>query len=367
MGYDGCRAYPHATIEAPPAHSVLVGVLDAGIDYNAPSIRCHIHTFSTPSTTGRTYGVGRDLLGGLNDYFPNFQIFKNESIELSDRIMVREHGTHVAQLTILNDSAIGIIPVRILPVAKQEGDDELQTNDKPRYMSNLAERMLNSMVDGAAFAVEHGAQVINMSLGFNVEELPLENQIHFMAQVEARMTQALRTTWRETLFVVASGNEFTEIDRQTQAVPMTLDVDSIIGVGALLDSHHTIGNYSNFGRYVDVYIRGSDLYSAVPGGWAPLSGTSMAAPIVAHLAAQLKVIDPTLTPAQLRGLIMNTADSVSLPVQNSDPSLPSDHNRLVRVVNIYKARRKARELLAHPETRSQWLTAPFAHGQAPRG
>jgi subtilisin family serine protease len=347
-------------------HKVLVGVVDAGLDYNAPSIRQHIHVFETPLSSGRSYGIGFDALGG--DFFPSFKVINPKTHEeMSDDLMVREHGTHAAQLVTLNDPAIGLIPVRVFPLpllpedeARGATNDPLLPNLDLAYQAKIAHRSVEAIVKSVDFAVAHGASIINLSLGLNLEELEASDQASVLAQVGSTLSPKLENEWRNCLMVVAAGNEATVLERVSQSIPATLSAPDLLSVGALSDAK-SVADYSNTGRFVDIYTRGSDINSVVPaeGGAAgslqarkKLSGTSMASPIVAHAAAQVKTIDPSLTPRELRALLINTADL---------------HEGSVRVLNILHARHRAKWLLSHPDARALWLTPPFFHSSAPKG
>ena len=66
------------------------------------------------------------------------------------------------------------------------------------------------------------------------------------------------------------------------------------------DRDDTFANFSNFGRDVDLIAPGKCIWSSVPGGYAYLSGTSMAAPHVTGAVALYKASRPLATPAQVR-------------------------------------------------------------------
>lgn len=347
-------------------HKVIVGVFDAGIDYNHPLLKKHIHVFETPQSSGRGYGVGYDLLA--NDFMPNYQIIDPTSgDDISGELTLREHGTHVSQLVTLNDEKIGIFPVRVLPVAEREGDREARDKDEKAFSSEIFSRMVDSIVHAMEQAAKHDVKIVNMSLGLNFEELRPEDQARLIEKINREFVPRLKNEWKDILIVAAAGNESSALLRQTESIPASLEVPGLISVGALKDKD-TVANYTNYGKDVDVYIRGSDIKSAIPGGlFARESGSSMASPLVAHLAAQLKAIDPTLNPVEIRALILNTADERELPAERPDPKVAAQpalpKTLKVRVVNMLKARRKAQEILKDPKERKQWLTPPFEHGK----
>ena len=367
---------PEAAIETPiapnpGAHKILVGVLDAGVDYNDRLIRKHINVFSTPLESGRSYGVGFDVLG--KDFFPSYHIIcPSNGSECSNDFMARDHGTHVAQLVTLNDANIGLIPVRVLPLVNLQQDDgfvvgpfeeEMKVND-PEYYADIARRSVDAIASGMEFAVSHGASIINMSLGLVLDELTPTYPEETLARIQEKISSRILTDWKDCLMVVAAGNESRVLERTFQSVPATLELPDLLAVGALGD-RQLLANYTNRGRFVDLWVRGSKIASSIPGGRDHMSGTSMSSPIVAHAAAQVKIIDPSLTPAQLRALLLNTADLKLLAFEPSEKAdVPTPEPQMVRVLNMKAAREKARELLVKREAREIWLTPPYTHGNA---
>lgn len=352
---------------------VLVGVLDGGLDYNAPLLRDHVHVFSANKASGRDYGVGFDVLG--KDYFPSFRILNRPNGEdLSEDLAMRDHGTHVAQLITLNDASIGLIPVRVFPLAMEAEDNTPSAADPatrlvtaphdPVFLARIARRSVEAIARGIGFAVSQGASIINMSLGLDLEQLLPADRQAVLAQVESDISARMKGAWSGCLMVVAAGNETVVLARAAQSVPATLSVPELLSVGAL-SARGEVALYSNYGRFVDVYVRGSDITSSIPGGRTRMSGTSMASPLVAHLAAQLKAIDPSLTPSELRALILNTADVRMLAVEGVRPGALTAGPRKARVLNMLKARNQAKRLLEHAEERARWLAPPFVHGYAP--
>jgi subtilisin family serine protease len=73
------------------------------------------------------------------------------------------------------------------------------------------------------------------------------------------------------------------------------------------DRDDTFANFSNYGADVDLIAPGKCIWSTVPGGYGYLSGTSMAAPHVAGVAARILQTSPGASPATVRNEIVNTA------------------------------------------------------------
>ena len=94
----------------------------------------------------------------------------------------------------------------------------------------------------------------------------------------------------------------------------TIVVENVVGSAVppynpqcLADTSKVGGHLSAVGTEVDSYVRPEFIYNSY-------SGTSMATPQVAALAAYVWALEPTLSPAQLKQLIMNKAREVTPPV-----------------------------------------------------
>lgn len=416
-------------------HRVLVSVIDAGIDSSHPRLRGNLHPFEVSAElhrewnvpmSRRTYGYGLDLIG--KDFFPNYAVIgpyeapevspeptpspvvltslptrrtHSEAsgsnspspnptatpayVDISFKLGTGTHGTHVSQLATLGNPAIGLIPVRVLPTVSHEGDQMRMLLDREGVLVEQLIEFLGYLEKGLDFAVSRGAHVASMSLGASLEEITdLGRRASVETFVREHLLAKMLTTWSTTLMVIAAGNERTLLDRPGLSVPATLDSPDILSVGALTKDRR-VAHFSNLSRYVDVYMAGTDIASAVPvayGRWERESGTSMATPLVANLAAQIKLIRPELTASELRALILNTARVVDAPIQakpssegspenpagnasgNSSPALPEKIT--IRIADFKAARRAARRLGSmSQEDRSRLLTPPYVHGQAP--
>ena len=110
----------------------------------------------------------------------------------------------------------------------------------------------------------------------------------------------------DTLFVCAAGNS-NHNAAFAQDVPASLHLPNLITVGAVNKMGMETG-FTSFGDTVVVYANGDQVESYVPGGSKMrMSGTSMASPNVANLAAKLIAFDPSLTPVQVIELIKEGA------------------------------------------------------------
>ena len=111
----------------------------------------------------------------------------------------------------------------------------------------------------------------------------------------------------EILFVAGAGNEDNNADF-SRYIPAGLELPNLVTAGAV-DQSGTETSFSTFGSTVAVHANGFEVVSYVPGGEKmKFSGTSMASPQVANLAAKLFAMRPELTPVQARTLILQGAE-----------------------------------------------------------
>lgn len=238
--------------------NLVVALLDTGIDLNHPEF------------------AGRLL--------PGFDFVNNDSTPADDN----GHGTHVAGIVAAGiDNGIGIAGIagrsKLLPVkvlnAKNQG-----------YWSNVAK--------GITWAVDRGAQVINLSIGGSTNVQSMRDAVAYALA-------------HNVLVVAAAGNENTSSARYPASYEDVLSVAGWTANG----SRWPLSNYS---VNVDLMAPGATIYSSIwitpsTSSYQSLSGTSMAAPHVTGVTALMLSRNPNLTPVELRAILQNTALDVGAP------------------------------------------------------
>jgi thermitase len=184
------------------------------------------------------------------------------------------HGTHVAGIVgAMTNNNLGVASlskgVAIMPV--KVGD---------RYTLSSID-----IANGIYYAVDHGASIINISIGGGYSQY-----------VEEACNYAYE---KGVLVIAAAGNESTNDPLGSYPAAH----NNVLAVAAYDSSTGEIAGFSNYGDWVSVAAPGVDILSTIPGGYYDLDGTSMAAPMVTSLAAMLKSQDPTLSSNQIRWMI----------------------------------------------------------------
>ncbi len=191
------------------------------------------------------------------------------------------HGTHVAGIAAaISDNGIGVAGVaggvEIMPVKVL--DEHGKGNSLDIYL-------------GIRYAVDEGADVINLSLGGPYPSLLVKQAIDYAVE-------------NDVVVVAAIGN-----DNDTVDYPAAFS--GVIGVGAVdwNDSKDfTKANFSNWGAQVDLVAPGVDIYSTdLEGSYSLKSGTSMATPFVAGYAALLKADDSSLSCDEILDIMEDNA------------------------------------------------------------
>ena len=190
------------------------------------------------------------------------------------------HGTHVAgTIAALTGNGVGIAgiapDVKILPVRTQNANGS---------------GMMSTVATGITWAADHGAHVINMSLGGT-------------SQVSA-VTNAIAYARSKGVVVVASAGNSREAGSPTSYPAADPGVIAV----ASTDSADNYSTFSNRGDYVDVAAPGTGILSTLPGAsYAYYSGTSMAAPHVAAVAALIRGAATGLSPDQVQSALERSA------------------------------------------------------------
>jgi hypothetical protein len=218
-----------------------------------------------------------------NNIVPGYNFVDNNTNTM-DRF---GHGTHVAGIAAgLTNNGVGIAGIaggsKIMPIKVL--DDNGDGNDA-------------DIIKGIQYATDHGAQVINLSLGGPDLSNAMQDVI----------TYAIK---RGVNVVTAAGNENGPIETPGNC-------QGVITVGAI-GRDRKRASYSNFGPKLDVIAPGTDILSTYidgtgPSGYTYFSGTSMATPFVSGVVAMLKAANPDLSPAAITDIIHRSATDLGAP------------------------------------------------------
>ncbi|MFP5218164.1 MAG: S8 family serine peptidase [Actinomycetes bacterium] len=231
------------------ASSQVIAVVDSGVDLE----HADLASVLVP---------GRDLVDG--DTVPQD---------------VNGHGTHVAGVAagIAGNGTGGAgagYGARIQPVRVLDKDGGGSSSD---------------VAEGVVWAVDHGATVVNLSLGTPYYDSVLETAVQY-------------ALGRGVPVVAAMGNEA----QSGNPVLYPAAFSGVIAVGAV-DSALALAPFSSTGAHIGLVAPGVNVLSTVPGGHGEMSGTSMATPFVAAATALVRAVDGTQAPATVRQRLMSTA------------------------------------------------------------
>ncbi|SMO38320.1 S8 family peptidase [Gracilimonas mengyeensis] len=278
---------------------------------------------------------------GLNPEFDPRHIVGDDYDDLSDRYYgnndvvgpTADHGTHVAGI-------VGAIRNNDLGAQGIAGNVELMIL---RTVPDGDERD-KDVANAIRYAAENGADIMNMSFGKGYS--PQKEY------VDAAMQYADSVG---VLMVSGSGNGSENTD-STDTYPTRYyenggKANNYLSVGA--SSWHSdstlAANFSNYGKEnVDLFAPGVDVYSTFPNNsYEPNSGTSMASPVVAGVAALIMSYYPELTATQVKEIILETVTEVDQVVYkpgNGEAVPFSQLSSSGGIINAYDAIQRAEEL-----------------------
>ena len=226
-----------------------------------------------------------------DDYSERF--YGNNHYEGPDAL----HGTHVAGI-----------------VAGLPHDNEVQYGVASKVAKLMTVRTVpdgderdKDVANAIRYAVDNGAQILNMSFGKPV------------SPGKKYVWEAFKyAESKGVLLVKAAGNENQDIEKNVayptnyyKASDEAPFVSNMIVVGASTNDNANLrAGFSNYNaKAVDVFAPGEEIYATVTGSkYQYLQGTSMASPVVAGAAAVLKAYMPNLTPAQIIESLKNTVN-----------------------------------------------------------
>ncbi len=256
--------------------AITIAVLDTGVELEHPEL-----THSLQS--------GYDfvnILDGAEDFIGDYI----EADEVADDEV--GHGTHVAGIVVGQGKSMPrgvapkckLIPIRVLAAMEKQG-------------RKMGAGLIDNINVGVKYAVDQGADVINMSLGVRHEGggLPHQEVIDY-------------ATRKGVTIVAASGND----GQQQMYYPGAFE--SVIAVGAM-NINGDVAEFSTYGDQVSFIAPGVDIYSTyLDGEYAFSTGTSHAAPFVTGAVALLKAYSHKrrrrLSDTQVKHVLKHTSDKV---------------------------------------------------------
>ncbi|MEM1309678.1 MAG: S8 family serine peptidase [Cyanobacteria bacterium P01_H01_bin.153] len=278
---------PEVWAEGITGEGVVVAVIDSGTDITHPELSGNLWT-----NEGEIFGDGLDNDGnGFADdiYGWNFEVGQFDNLVLPGTMNPgQDHGTHVAGIIAAANDGVGITGVaydaQIMSI--RLGDVGPGPTGESVFLNG------GSLIDAIYYAVDNGADVINMSLGTGPSPA-----------LEAALAYAAS----KNVFVVsAAGNSGTSAPN----APASYAVEYGASVGAV-DSGGNLAFFSNQAGFdpdiQHVTAPGVSVYSTLPDGeYGFKSGTSMAAPYVAGVVALMRQANPDLTVDEIGEILTTT-------------------------------------------------------------
>lgn len=277
---------PEAWDTATGSQETIVAVIDGGMDIEHPDLRENI--WVNPDEVAGN-GEDDDGNGYVDDV--NGWDFANEDASVYDPDAAtgkgEEHGTHVAgTIAARGDNGIGVVGV------------SWRASIMPLKFLKSGGGKSSDAAEAIDYAIAEGADISNNSWGGSVYSQTLRDAIS-------------RADAVGHLFVAAAGNDGANNNKRPY-YPASYNLPNIISV-ASSDNRDALSSFSNFGASsVDLAAPGSSIVSTLPGdGYGSFSGTSMATPHVAGVAALLEGQNPDLDDAQLKSRILGSVDKKS--------------------------------------------------------
>lgn len=277
-----------------------------------------------------------------------FEWFKKKSADKEFMTKVKAfkkhaHGTFVAGIALREGENINIFPIRGLqvPIPVVAVEDSTTEPAKPleaktpemkfqEEVKNSLERVARKFSKICRYLHARKIEVVNASYGityknivtrfreryrdFTGTEIPEEKLRQVVDDYFSELYRRGEVTikkYPQMLFVFSAGNSALDNDRYHH-YPSRIKLPNTITVAAMNGDY--LASFSNYGeKSVDIGAQGVAIMSLVPKVYgtelySPSSGTSMAAPWISNLAAQIMNMNPKLTIESLKKIIMETGD-----------------------------------------------------------
>lgn len=282
--------------------SILIGIIDSGVDYLHPDLAANIWRNWADADSD---GVDDDGNGFIDDVVgwdfvdaPSLPSGGDSRDRDNDPMDEHGHGTYVAGIAAAetdNETCIASVAPHCRIMCLRAGN-----------ISGYFEE--DDVAAALLYGAANGAAAVTMSFG----DVVLSPLLHETVQI----------AYQEGVVLVASAG-----NAVSTAVHYPSGYPEVISVGATDPLDHR-ADFSNYGPSVDVMAPGYEIISTIQGAdcglWIYQNGTSYAVPQVAAAAGLLLAVNPSLSPADVLQIITTTADD--LLVQGWDPE--TVHGRL---------------------------------------
>ncbi|GIU32273.1 collagenolytic serine protease [Shewanella colwelliana] len=264
--------------------SVVIGVIDTGVDYNHPDLQGNIWT--NPNEIPAN-GIDDDGNGVVDDIH-GFSAVNNSG----DPMDGNGHGTHVSgTIGAKGNNGVGVVGVNwdvtIVGCQFLDAGGSGSTEGAIACIDYMTDLKVNHNVDIKATNNSWGGGGFSQALKDSIESAG-----------EAGI-----------LFFAAAGNDAVDNDANPH-YPSSYDSDVVMSI-ASTDRNDNMSGFSQWGMTsVDMGAPGSAILSTTPGNnYATYSGTSMATPHMTGAAALVWSINPDLSPVEMKQLLMDSGDS----------------------------------------------------------
>ena len=262
---------------------VIVAVVDTGVDYRHSDLRDNmwVNTREIPGNR-----IDDDNNGHVDDIY-GIDVLHGDS----DPMPTHFHGTHVAGTIAAvrnnNQGVAGVASHAKIMALRTIPDDTDETD--------------RDVINSFLYAARNGARIINCSFG-------KRRQARTVSETMAHIGRE-----NNVLVVAASGNDsdgannqWYNIDRRPH-YPSAFNTETMLVVTAT-GLYGDLADFANIGvRNVDVAAPGDHIFSTIIGNrYGDSSGTSMATPMVSGIAAQLLAYYPSLTPLEIKDIIIKS-------------------------------------------------------------
>ncbi len=270
-------SYGINNIKASSVHSsgnkgtgVKIGIIDTGIDYNHEDLSLNYkggHTY--------LYDSQGNLIRDDNDPMDDFG-----------------HGTHVSGIIAAQDNNVGV-----------KGAAPEASLYMIKALDDTGHGYTSAFISGMEWLINAGVKIVSMSFGGPIYSQAFKDACDVAYQ-------------SNVLLIAAAGNSgiYSKCSGDDDTVGYPCGYDSVIAVSSL-DMENIISDFSSSGPKVELAAPGRCIRSTVPSngyisslyGYLSLSGTSMACPFVAGVAALAIKANPTFTNSQIRNCLTSTA------------------------------------------------------------